>query len=352
MMIIGKKIKELRKKKDMTQEKLADYLGVSYQAVSKWENGAACPDLSLILPIAKILGVSVDELFGVGENTNEAKRRKELFDAHCETWINGDTAKRYNIALTACKEFPGDFNYLDWLADAEVSYGTHNCDGDTAKRNEMWESAAKHYEMIIDDCNDRELRDAAIYSLVMLLPDIGRREEAVEYAKEHPQKNELLRWCLTGPEAKVHRQKMIYNALHELVLSLEWGNNDLECAQMAEKVIKTIFSDGNYVNWHNRLAHNKMIQARCFMKKGMHNEAMAALNEAAFHAKEFDALEAKAIRSSVGLSYTTPALDRISFNYMSRSGMTTEVEDFKTNLALKVFDPIREREDFKILENI
>lgn len=352
MMIIGKKIKELRKKKDMTQEKLADYLGVSYQAVSKWENGAACPDLSLILPIAKILGVSVDELFGVGENTNEAKRKKELYDAHGETWQSGDTAKRYEIALAACKEFPGDFHYLEWLADAEVSYGTHNCDGDPTKKNEMWESAAKHYEMIIEDCNDREIRDSAIYSLVMLLPDIGRREEAVEYAKKHPNKNELLRWCLTGSEAKVHRQKMIYNALHELVFSLEWGKSDLACAQMAEKIIKTVFSDGNYVNWHARLANNKMIQAKCFMKKGMHDEAIAELEEAAFHAKEFDALEAMTLKAQYGLSYTTPALDLISFNYMSRSGMTTELEDFKTHLTSKVFDPIRNYENFKKLENI
>ena len=352
MMIIGKKIKELRKKKDMTQEKLADYLGVSYQAVSKWENGAACPDLSLIIPISKILDVSVDELFGVGENTNEAKRKKELYDAHCETWQNGNTERRYEIALAATKEFPGDFNYLEWLADAEVSYGTHNCDGDKAKQTEMWESAAKHYEMIIDDCKDRELRDAAIYSLVMLLPDIGRREEAVAYAKEHPEKNQLLRWCLTGSEANVHRQKMIYNALHELVFSLEWGKRDLACAKMAEDVIKTVFPDGNYLNWHARLAENKMIQAKCFAKKGMYDEAVTALTEAAFHAKEFDMIEAKSFRAPLGLRYTSPAFDLISFNYMSRSGMTTELEDFKTNLASKVFDPMRDREDFKKLENI
>ena len=41
---IGQKIKELRKKNDLTQEKLADYLGVSYQAVSKWETGVNTPD--------------------------------------------------------------------------------------------------------------------------------------------------------------------------------------------------------------------------------------------------------------------------------------------------------------------
>ncbi len=63
---IGQKIKELRKKADMTQDRLADYLGVSAQAVSKWECGIATPDLSLIPPLCRLLGCSADELLGIG----------------------------------------------------------------------------------------------------------------------------------------------------------------------------------------------------------------------------------------------------------------------------------------------
>lgn len=48
-MKIGDKIKELRKKQDITQEKLAAYLNISYRAISKWENGMALPDVTLIL---------------------------------------------------------------------------------------------------------------------------------------------------------------------------------------------------------------------------------------------------------------------------------------------------------------
>ncbi len=60
-MNIGEKIKKLRKKNGMTQEQLADRLRISYQAVSKWETGAACPDLSLIAPLTKILHVTAGE---------------------------------------------------------------------------------------------------------------------------------------------------------------------------------------------------------------------------------------------------------------------------------------------------
>ena len=51
---IGEKIKELRRKKDLTQEKLAEMLGVAYQTVSKWETGITSPDLSLIVPLARL----------------------------------------------------------------------------------------------------------------------------------------------------------------------------------------------------------------------------------------------------------------------------------------------------------
>lgn len=59
---IGKRIAELRKNKGLKQEELAEMLGVSGQAVSKWENDQTCPDISLLPQLAKILGVTVDEL--------------------------------------------------------------------------------------------------------------------------------------------------------------------------------------------------------------------------------------------------------------------------------------------------
>ena len=76
-MTIGEKIKELRKKNDLTQEKLADYLCVSYQAVSKWECGLSSPDLSLIVPLAKLLHVTTDELLGMTAPETD-KRKLEI----------------------------------------------------------------------------------------------------------------------------------------------------------------------------------------------------------------------------------------------------------------------------------
>ena len=62
---LNKNIAELRKAAGLTQEQLATRLGISYQAVSKWENAQSCPDVMLLPRLAEIFGVSIDALFGL-----------------------------------------------------------------------------------------------------------------------------------------------------------------------------------------------------------------------------------------------------------------------------------------------
>lgn len=61
---LGTNIMRLRKEAGLTQEQLANALGISYQAVSKWENGVSCPDISTLPLIADLFSVSIDSLFG------------------------------------------------------------------------------------------------------------------------------------------------------------------------------------------------------------------------------------------------------------------------------------------------
>ena len=64
---IGKTIKKLRTEKGVTQEELAKYLSITFQSVSKWETEAATPDTALLPKIAVFFGVSIDDLFSVGD---------------------------------------------------------------------------------------------------------------------------------------------------------------------------------------------------------------------------------------------------------------------------------------------
>ncbi len=76
---IGENIRNFRKKNDLTQETLADRLGVTYQSVSRWENGITYPDLELIPAIAEVLAVTVDELLGMPQIEKE-NRAVQTFD--------------------------------------------------------------------------------------------------------------------------------------------------------------------------------------------------------------------------------------------------------------------------------
>ena len=72
---IGKFIAELRKEKNMTQKELAEKLHITDSAISKWERGVGCPDISLIESLGKVLGVTINEILA-GERINNMTKEK------------------------------------------------------------------------------------------------------------------------------------------------------------------------------------------------------------------------------------------------------------------------------------
>ena len=103
---IGEKIRELRKARNISQEVLAQYLGVSFQAVSKWENDTAMPDVILIPAIASFFGVSTDELFDY--NRLEIGRKVEAICEEAYHYRETDPAKSEAILREGLKQFPGN----------------------------------------------------------------------------------------------------------------------------------------------------------------------------------------------------------------------------------------------------
>ena len=84
---------ELRKEKGLTQSELAEKLGITNKAVSKWETGEAMPDTAQLLPLAEILGVSVDELLRGERKSAEGKAESE---EHDELFIDDDSVRFSN----------------------------------------------------------------------------------------------------------------------------------------------------------------------------------------------------------------------------------------------------------------
>lgn len=107
---MGQIIKALRTKNGFTQEELAKRLGVTYQAVSKWENDTGMPDISQVVPFASIFGVSTDVLFGIADTTENEEAWKIVQHAggvekygEVVSYLNA-----YDILLDGLKKYPNN----------------------------------------------------------------------------------------------------------------------------------------------------------------------------------------------------------------------------------------------------
>ena len=77
---IGENLRKLRTRKNVTQDRLADYLGVTCQAVSRWENRTAYPDIELLPEMARFFGVSLEELMGCESGEKEAEEKARIIN--------------------------------------------------------------------------------------------------------------------------------------------------------------------------------------------------------------------------------------------------------------------------------
>ena len=111
---LAEKLKILRKEKGVSQEKLAQYLGVSFQAVSKWETGATYPDITLLPEIARFFGVTADDLLQV-EKVDEERIYKEYEHKAEALYRCGKRREVLDIWLAAYKEIPNNIQVKEMI---------------------------------------------------------------------------------------------------------------------------------------------------------------------------------------------------------------------------------------------
>ncbi len=103
-MNIGNKIRELRKQRGITQEQLAESIGISFQAISKWENNIALPDITLAPVLASYFGVSMDELFDF--NLKEIEYAVERITEEAYKYRESDPHESRRILEEGLKNYP------------------------------------------------------------------------------------------------------------------------------------------------------------------------------------------------------------------------------------------------------
>ena len=169
-MNIGSKIKELRKQRGITQEQLADSLGVSFQAVSKWENNIALPDITLVPALASYFGVATDVLldFNLKEIEEKAlaiakeswkyrgddwEKARSIIDEGLKVYPDNDILLINRLYVMSCKEEPDAIleiasKIIDVTKDEAIKYDACRFMAYAYKAKNDLESARKAMELI------------------------------------------------------------------------------------------------------------------------------------------------------------------------------------------------------------
>ncbi|MBO5218271.1 MAG: helix-turn-helix transcriptional regulator, partial [Clostridia bacterium] len=104
---IGENLRRFRRERELTQEEVASHLGVSFQAVSKWERNEGYPDITLLPAIANYFGVTVDALIGMEDVASAAQ-----YETYNRRWTENRIARLHAANVALMKEalaiFPND----------------------------------------------------------------------------------------------------------------------------------------------------------------------------------------------------------------------------------------------------
>lgn len=351
-MNIGRRIKELRQKNNLTQEMLAEKLFVSYQTISKWETGTTNPDICQIVPIARLFGVSTDELFDFKESSEKLKQT-ELKKQYDETFKTGDISVRLSVCEEAVKAYPGDMKWLN-----NYAWSTW-CNAitilDESELAVQRGKAISLFEKVIKNCEDIKIKADAIVGIVQCLNSLGKHEEARQYAELYPdtrispnEKKMLCISCLTGEERIVMEQERTLNIADELISCLSTRKNitTIEQRNAAKAIIDILIPDGNYLTFHYHLYNIALSDARREIAAENLDDAIIFMKEARNHAIAFDSIQGK-------YAFTAPLFDQLKYDTTNwaLTGTSTTLDDFKALFDLPAYSALKlHKEYFELIQ--
>ncbi len=346
-MTIGERIKTLRKRNDVTQEKLADYLHISCQAVSKWENNTALPDITLVVPLANFFGVTTDEIFGVARDT--AALDDAEFDRRMKEYANlGELRSEIELCREMVEKYPRNFKYLERLASVlNITSCSHGFTEDEKSANV--DEAIEICRLIMEDCTDDRIRTSTRQTLVFAYSQKGDCERAYKIACEassiHVSRESLIDSLpLSTDEIKESVDSNILTYADNLAQSIavraaKLGDDNLRLAayEAARSIWATVIDDGNYLFYHDRLMHLHLWSAYIYGKRSDRDNAVRHLKSAYRHAVEADVAE------SVETNYTGRFVSNAkNYTSVSKNYTWTHVECVRREFEYKVYDFVRD----------
>ncbi len=190
---IGEVIRKLRKELNYTQEELAEQLNVSGQSVSKWENGTSLPDISQVIPLATVLGVSTDVLFGISGKSdadvvNEIiKQANDLVYDENRCVAKEGLYKAYLKEQDGLKMYPNNTTLLLQHLETGISlaYPENDC-YDSVHADKIYKECIRSANIVVRYSKDTTGVLRAHMIMVLLHSAFGNFEKAKEHAEQFP----------------------------------------------------------------------------------------------------------------------------------------------------------------------
>lgn len=193
MLKLDENLRKFRLKRELTQEQFANILGVSAQAVSRWENGTTYPDITLLPTIASYFEVTLDELMGM----EDFKNQEQLKELRAQLNENGSKGLLYeNILLLrdAIKNYPTDYElqleFISYIRFCQCKNGRALSEEEQISLNR---EGVEIGNRILSRCTDGKIINRTTQQLCYIYFNLGEKDKAIEYAimqDELPQKSQ------------------------------------------------------------------------------------------------------------------------------------------------------------------
>ena len=334
---IGEKIKQLRKRDGRKQEELAAVLGVSPQAVSRWEANGGYPDIELLPAIANYFNISIDELFGYSKDREE-KLKSILDKADKAITAQGDMTECVEMLRAAADEFPSEPQILIKLGYALSIYGwqkygarSYTKDGsdyaheDTEynSQNVYWKEALGVFEKALSFDISAEDRDILTQQMVIYYSKMGYFDKATALASKQ---NSLLtsrEFLLSMANEGEARDKYQGEAIIDILNALKTIVVNSVCTKISvctkEEGIKlftdlahlyeSVFNDGRCGIGHYHIAELYLHAAVYEARFGEGEEkAFEYFGKGFEHKKKYESIRCRGV-----YQYTAPLVAKVTF---------------------------------------
>lgn len=337
---IAENLKRLRTEKNLTQEDVGNVLGVSGQAVSKWECGTGMPDLPLLIAAASFFDVSLDDLVGMNELKNEERREVLMEEAEVHAVNN-----RYEEAIPLLREalslFPEDWDILTRLARELRQRHTP----------EDLEEAVRLYERAASLEAPWNLSGVTEKQICMTLRQMGKKEEAIERAKklrlplvEHC---DLMTRLTDGEENVEWSQKLmelcvmsIADTINSITEGMRYqGEERIALLRKIPALFDLLYDEGDFFLAYATVSRVWWRIAHLELKAGREDKAFEALGECARLAVLNDRLPGDG--SEVGC--TSPLFDTRSASFPDKTERGSYSGDYARAIRrMPEFDGVRD----------